>query len=81
MARSGVVQWFSRAKGYGFIREDGGSDVFVHHSQIVGTGFRSLVTGERVRYYLGDGPGGAQALNVESLDSPPDNPEVYPAAP
>lgn len=71
MARTGVVQWFSRAKGYGFIREDGGSEVFVHHSQIVGEGFRALETGERVRFEVGDGPGGQQAMGVESLDDPP----------
>ncbi len=81
MARTGVVQWFSRAKGYGFIREDGGSDIFVHHSQIAGEGFRSLETGERVRYSVGDGPGGQQAIEVESLDSPPDPEPGGPAGP
>ncbi len=81
MAHFGVVQWFSRAKGYGFIREDGGSDIFVHHSQILGEGFRALETGQRVRYEIGDGPGGAQAIEVEQLDSPYGSGPVYPAAP
>jgi CspA family cold shock protein len=81
MAHFGVVQWFSRAKGYGFIREDGGSDIFVHHSQILGEGFRALETGQRVRYEIGDGPGGAQAIEVEPLDSPYGSGPVYPAAP
>ena len=61
MSRTGVVQWFSRAKGYGFIREDGGSDIFVHHSQIAGEGFRALETGERVRFSVG---GVGQTLTV-----------------
>lgn len=81
MPHFGVVRWFSRAKGYGFIREDGGSDIYVHYSQIVGEGFRALETDQRVRYEIGDGPGGAQAVEVEPLDSPSGRVPVYPAAP
>jgi cold shock protein len=62
--RTGTVQWFSRAKGYGFIREDGGSDIFVHFSGIRAEGFRALEGGQRVTYEIGNGPRGAQAEDV-----------------
>ena len=62
--RTGTVQWFSRAKGYGFIREDGGSDIFVHFSGIRAKGFRALEGGQRVSYEIGNGPRGAQAEEV-----------------
>ncbi len=65
----GTVQWFSRAKGYGFIKEDGGSDLFVHHSKIRMTGFRTLEGGDRVTFEIGTGPGGAQAEDVVREDS------------
>lgn len=82
MAHFGIVQWFSRAKGYGFIREEGGGDLFVHHSQILGAGFRALESGQRVRYEIGNGPdGAAQAIEVEPLDSPSGRSPVYPPAP
>ena len=64
MRHKGVVQWFSRAKGYGFIREDGGSDLFVHHTGIRMDGFRALEGGERVTFEIGIGPRGAQAEEV-----------------
>ena len=64
MRHKGVVQWFSRAKGYGFIREDGGGDIFVHHTGIRMSGFRALEAGERVTYEIGSGPRGAQAEDV-----------------
>lgn len=64
----GVVKWFDERKGFGFIvREDGGADVFVHYSQIVGQGFRTLRDGQRVSFELGAGPKGPQALAVEPL--------------
>ncbi len=69
MRRKGTVQWFSRAKGYGFIREDGGGEIFVHFSAIQREGFRALETGQRVTYEVGDGPGGAQAEDVRPEDS------------
>jgi cold shock protein len=65
---TGTVKWFNGAKGYGFItREDGGKDVFVHYSAIVGEGFRNLEEGQRVEFEVQDGPKGPQAANVTKL--------------
>jgi CspA family cold shock protein len=61
---SGVVKWFSDAKGYGFIKRDKGGDIFVHYSSILGVGFRSLVEGQRVEFEIGEGAKGPQARNV-----------------
>lgn len=61
----GTVKWFNDAKGYGFIqRANGGGDVFVHHTAIVGEGFRSLTQGQHVSFEVVDGPKGPQARNV-----------------
>jgi CspA family cold shock protein len=61
----GTVKWFNDAKGYGFIqRTNGGGDVFVHHTAILGEGFRSLAQGQRVSFEVVDGPKGPQARNV-----------------
>ena len=65
----GHVKWFNESKGFGFITpSDGGKDVFVHFSAIHGTGFRTLVEGQKVRYDVEDGPKGPQAVNVVIVD-------------
>ncbi len=63
MAR-GVVKWFNASKGYGFIAQEDGADVFVHFSAIQGDGFKSLDEGQAVEFEITQGPKGAQASNV-----------------
>jgi CspA family cold shock protein len=68
MAQEGTVKWFSTEKGYGFIRPDDGSeDVFVHHTGIAGSGFKSLEEGEKVTYEVTQGRKGLQATNVSKI--------------
>jgi CspA family cold shock protein len=63
----GKVKWFNDAKGYGFISQDSGEDVFVHFSSIQGQGFRSLTEGDQVEFEVTRGPKGLQAANVRKL--------------
>ena len=60
----GFVKWFDTKKGYGFIEQPGGDDVFVHYSGIVGEGFKSLRAGEEVQFEVSQGPKGPQATEV-----------------
>src|SRR5581483_9677447 len=63
----GTVKWFNDAKGFGFIAQDGGKDVFVHHTAIIAEGFRSLSEGDNVEFEIVEGPKGLQAANVRKL--------------
>jgi CspA family cold shock protein len=62
--KQGTVKWFNDAKGFGFITQEGGADVFVHHTAITAQGFRTLAEGQRVQFDVVDGPKGLQAANV-----------------
>ena len=68
MAR-GKVKWFNAEKGFGFIQQDGGADVFVHHSAIKAEGFRTLNEGDAVEFEVVEGPKGLKAENVTRVES------------
>lgn len=63
----GRVKWFNEQKGYGFISRDDGDDVFVHFSEIVSDGFKTLAENQEVTFDIKEGPKGLQASNVKSL--------------
>jgi CspA family cold shock protein len=64
---NGIVKWFSNKKGYGFIEQENGGDVFVHHSAINGTGFKTLAEGDKVTFEIEKGEKGPSAVNVTKL--------------
>lgn len=64
---NGTVKWFNAEKGYGFISQESGDDVFVHFSAIQGNGFKTLEEGQKVSFEIEEGPRGAQASNVVKL--------------
>jgi CspA family cold shock protein len=63
----GTVKWFSERKGYGFIEQDDGGDIFVHHSSISMPGFKTLNEGDRVSFEVGEGTKGPAAQNVTKI--------------
>jgi CspA family cold shock protein len=65
--KEGTVKWFNAAKGFGFIEQDNGGDVFVHYSAIKSDGFKTLDEGARVQFEVVDGPKGPAADNVIQL--------------
>ena len=68
---TGTVKWFNGEKGFGFItQDDGGPDVFVHFSAIVGKGYRNLEEGQKVEYETTQGPKGLQAANLQRIGQP-----------
>jgi len=64
---SGTVKWFNESKGFGFIEQSSGPDVFAHFSAIVGDGFRTLAEGQAVEFTIAQGPKGPQAENIVAL--------------
>jgi CspA family cold shock protein len=67
MKEQGTVKWFNNEKGYGFISRNSGDDIFVHHSAILGGGFKSLNEGDSVEFEVAKSPKGFQAQNVAKL--------------
>jgi CspA family cold shock protein len=65
----GTVKWFNRTKGFGFIAQDDGEDVFLHFSAIVMDGFKTLDEGDRVEFEINEGPKGMQAANVRKIET------------
>jgi len=62
------VKWFNNSKGYGFIGQDGGADVFVHYSALTGDGYKSLQEGDNVEFEITQGQKGPQAANVLKME-------------
>ena len=64
---TGTVKWFNESKGFGFIQQENGPDVFAHYSAISGSGFKTLADGQSVEFTVTDGPKGPQAANIVAL--------------
>lgn len=67
MSTTGTVKWFNEAKGFGFIEQESGPDVFAHFSAIVGSGFKTLKEGQKVKFNVTQGQKGPQAENIEVI--------------
>ncbi len=67
MSVEGTIKWFNEKKGYGFIQQDNGPDVFVHYTSINGDGFKTLAEGQRVQFDIEDGNKGPKAVNVTAI--------------
>jgi CspA family cold shock protein len=63
----GTVKWFNESKGFGFIEQEEGKDIFVHYSAIAGSGFKTLNEGDKVEFEVVDGPKGPAAANVNKI--------------
>ncbi len=63
----GTVKWFNESKGFGFIEQEEGKDIFVHYSAIQGSGFKTLNEGDKVEFEVVDGPKGPAAANVNKI--------------
>ncbi len=66
----GTVKWFNESKGYGFIEQESGKDLFAHHSAIIATGFRTLKDGERVEFNIVEDQKGLKAVDIVALSPP-----------
>ena len=64
----GTVKWFNESKGFGFLAQEGGPDVFVHHTEIKSDGFRTLNEGDKVKFEVVESPKGPRASNVEKVE-------------
>jgi CspA family cold shock protein len=64
---TGTVKWFNEAKGFGFIEQESGPDVFAHFSAITGSGFKTLAEGQKVKFTVTQGQKGPQAENIEAI--------------
>ncbi|MFW2570017.1 MULTISPECIES: cold-shock protein [Legionella] len=64
---NGIVKWFNEAKGFGFIEQESGPDVFAHFKEIVSSGFKTLTEGQRVQFVVTQGAKGPQAQNIMAL--------------
>jgi len=64
---TGTVKWFNEAKGFGFIEQQSGADVFAHFSAIASSGFKTLAEGQKVEFTVTDGPKGPQAENIVTI--------------
>jgi CspA family cold shock protein len=67
MSAEGTIKWFNEKKGYGFIQQDNGQDIFVHYSSIEGDGFKTLAEGQRVKFEIEEGAKGPKAINVAKI--------------